>query len=121
MGHSQLFSVSRPVATLHKEAFVVKNVYKDVNFDAVRNADGIVKGHHLPRHLLTPLSSSRNIYIFFSSTLYHSGFSSFGNGQIIFKLGRCSLAVNICQYLHKWLIVDECDAKGENNLGCYET
>ena len=44
MGHSQLFSVSRPVATLHKEAFVVKDVYKDVNLDAVRTAVGIVKG-----------------------------------------------------------------------------
>lgn len=44
MGHSQFFSVSRPVATLHKKAFVVKDVYKDVNFDAVRNAVGIVKG-----------------------------------------------------------------------------
>lgn len=44
MGYSQLFSVYRPVATLHKEAFVVKDVYKDVNFDEVRNAVGIVKG-----------------------------------------------------------------------------
>lgn len=83
---------------------MVKDVYKHVYFDAVRNAVGIVKGssmlfsrvHHLLRHGVWPrfielgqkslLLTSLNFLkmLFFNSTLYYSDFSSFDNGQIIF-------------------------------------